>query len=119
MRRRHYREQRTGNAVVDIPVNCYQLIGVSSQAEKDEIVKSVMNLKGTEVDDGYTSDVVVSRQEVLMDVRDKLLFETDYAGNVKEKIPLKLSLRIPWRWLPAAACLLQEVQFSTDPPPNL
>lgn len=51
-----------GNAVVDIPVTCYQLIGVSSQAEKDEIVKSVMNLKGSEVDDGYTSDVVVSRQ---------------------------------------------------------
>ncbi|KAL4379375.1 hypothetical protein GQ457_02G039830 [Hibiscus cannabinus] len=98
-----------GSAVVDIPVSCYQLIGVSSQAEKDEIVKSVMNLKGTEVDDGYTSDVVVSRQEVLMDVRDKLLFETEYAGNVKEKIPPKSSLRIPWRWLPAAVCLLQEV----------
>ncbi|PPD84203.1 hypothetical protein GOBAR_DD18854 [Gossypium barbadense] len=98
-----------GNAVVDIPVSCYQLIGVSSQAEKDEIVKSVMNLKGSEVDDGYTSDVVVSRQEILMDVRDKLLFETEYAGNVKEKIPPKSSLRIPWRWLPAAVCLLQEV----------
>ncbi|KAE8681889.1 Plastid division protein CDP1 [Hibiscus syriacus] len=68
-----------------------------------------MNLKSAEVDDGYTSDVVVSRQEVLMDVRDKLLFETEYAGNVKEKIPPKSSLRIPWRWLPAAVCLLQEV----------
>ncbi|OMO78025.1 hypothetical protein CCACVL1_14700 [Corchorus capsularis] len=98
-----------GTAVVDIPVSCYQLIGVSSQAEKDEIVKSVMNLKGAEVDDGYTMDVIVSRQEVLMDVRDKLLFETEYAGNVKEKIPPKSSLRIPWSWLPAALCLLQEV----------
>ncbi|XVF30305.1 hypothetical protein REPUB_Repub16aG0045300 [Reevesia pubescens] len=98
-----------GNTAVDIPVSCYQLIGVSSQAEKDEIVKSVMNLKSTEVDDGYTMDVIVSRQEVLMDVRDKLLFETEYAGNVKEKIPPKSSLRIPWRWLPAALCLLQEV----------
>ncbi|OMO77984.1 hypothetical protein COLO4_24905 [Corchorus olitorius] len=99
----------SGTAVVDIPVSCYQLIGVSSQAEKDEIVKSVMNLKGAEVDDGYTMDAIVSRQEVLMDVRDKLLFETEYAGNVKEKIPPKSSLRIPWSWLPAALCLLQEV----------
>ncbi|XVF06977.1 hypothetical protein REPUB_Repub06bG0097800 [Reevesia pubescens] len=99
----------TGNAAVDIPISCYQLIGVSSQAEKDEIVKSVMNLKSAEVDDGYTMDVIVSRQEVLMDVRDKLLFETEYAGNVKEKIPPKSSLRIPWHWLPAALCLLQEV----------
>ncbi|XVE62186.1 hypothetical protein DITRI_Ditri06bG0098200 [Diplodiscus trichospermus] len=98
-----------GNAAVDIPVSCYQLIGVSSQAEKDEIVKSVMNLKSAEVDDGYTMDVIVSRQEVLMDVRDKLLFETEYAGNVKQKIPPRSSLRIPWRWLPAAFCLLQEV----------
>ncbi|XP_022742523.1 plastid division protein CDP1, chloroplastic-like isoform X2 [Durio zibethinus] len=98
-----------GNAAVDIPVSCYQLIGVSSQAEKDEIVKSVMNLKSAEVDDGYTMDVIVSRQEVLMDARDKLLFETEYAGNVKEKIPPQSSLRIPWRWLPAALCLLQEV----------
>ena len=46
-----------------------------------------------------------------MDVRDKLLFETEYAGNVKEKIPPKSSLRIPWRWLPAALCLLQEVHY--------
>ncbi|KAK8712157.1 hypothetical protein V6N13_147404 [Hibiscus sabdariffa] len=99
----------SGNAFVDIPVSCYHLIGVSSQVEKDEIVKSVMNLKTTEVDDGYTSDIVVSRQEVLMDVRDKLLFEKEYAGNVKEKIPPKSSLRFPWRWLPAAVCLLQEV----------
>ncbi|XP_022718471.1 plastid division protein CDP1, chloroplastic-like isoform X2 [Durio zibethinus] len=99
----------TGNAYVDIPISCYQLIGISSQAEKDEIVKSVMNLKSAEVDDGYTMDVIVSRQEVLMDARDKLLFETEYAGNVKEKIPPKSSLRIPWRWLPAALCLLQEV----------
>ncbi|XWS42946.1 hypothetical protein CRYUN_Cryun16bG0057600 [Craigia yunnanensis] len=99
----------TGNAAVDIPVSCYQLIGVSGQAEKDEIVKLVMNLKSAEVDDGYSMDVIVNRQEVLMDVRDKLLFEAEYAGNVKEKIPPKSSLRIPWRWLPAALCLLQEV----------
>ena len=45
-----------------------------------------------------------------MDVRDKLLFEPEYAGNVKEKIPPKSSLRIPWAWLPGAFCLLQEVQ---------
>ena len=52
----------TGNAGIDIPVSCYQLIGVSGQAEKDEIVKSVMNLKSAEVDDGYTMDVIVNRQ---------------------------------------------------------
>lgn len=44
-----------------------------------------------------------------MDVRDKLLFEPEYAGNVKEKIAPKSPLRIPWAWLPAALCLLQEV----------
>lgn len=45
-----------------------------------------------------------------MDVRDKLLFEPEYAGNMREKIPPKSFLRIPWAWLPAALCLLQEVQ---------
>lgn len=46
-----------------------------------------------------------------MDVRDKLLFEPEYAGNIKEKIPPKSSLRIPWVWLPGALCLLQEVLY--------
>ena len=49
-----------------------------------------------------------------MDVRDKLLFEQEYAGNVKEKIPPKSSLRIPWGWLPGALCLLQEVYCFFD-----
>lgn len=44
-----------------------------------------------------------------MDVRDKLLFEPEYAGNFKEKQPPKPSLKIPWAWLPGALCLLQEV----------
>lgn len=44
-----------------------------------------------------------------MYVRDKILFEPEYAGNLKEKIPAKSSLRIPWSWLPGALCLLQEV----------
>ena len=44
-----------------------------------------------------------------MDVRDKLLFEPHYAGNMKENIPPKSSIRIPWAWLPGALCLLQEV----------
>jgi hypothetical protein len=44
-----------------------------------------------------------------MDVRDKLLFESEYAGNLKEKIAPKSPLRIPWAWLPGALCLLQEV----------
>ncbi|KAF7820304.1 plastid division protein CDP1, chloroplastic-like [Senna tora] len=114
---------------VEIPVTCYQgqssfifrcslyhslriilqLIGVPDQAEKDEIVKSVMALKKVEIEEGYTMDVVVSRQDLLMDVRDKLLFEPEYAGNVKEKIPPKSSIRIPWSWFPGALCLLQEV----------
>jgi hypothetical protein len=44
-----------------------------------------------------------------MDVRDKLLFEPEYVGNVRDKIPPKSSLRIPLAWLPGALCLLQEV----------
>ncbi|KAL4584192.1 hypothetical protein LXL04_008784 [Taraxacum kok-saghyz] len=44
-----------------------------------------------------------------MDVRDKLLFEADYAGNVREKVPPKSSLQIPWSWLLGALSLLQEV----------
>lgn len=47
-----------------------------------------------------------------MDVRDKLLFEADYAGNVREKVPPKSSLQIPWSWLPGALSLLQEVDDS-------
>ncbi|CAB4278238.1 unnamed protein product [Prunus armeniaca] len=87
-----------------------QLIGVPDQAEKDEVVKSVMDLKSAEIEEGYTMDAVASRQGLLMDVRDKLLFEPEYAGNIKEKIPPKSSLRIPWAWLPGALCLLQEVR---------
>lgn len=94
---------------VEIPVTCYQIIGVTDRAEKDEIVKSVMNLKSAEVEEGYTMDAVVSRQDLLMNVRDKLLFEPEYAGNMKEKIPPKSPLGIPWAWLPGALCLLQEV----------
>ncbi|CAN1180294.1 Plastid division protein CDP1, chloroplastic [Linum perenne] len=48
-------------------------------------------------------------QDLLEDVRAKLLFEDEYAGNVKEKIRPKSSLYIPWAWLPGALCLLQEV----------
>ncbi|PQM42392.1 hypothetical protein Pyn_21798 [Prunus yedoensis var. nudiflora] len=68
-----------------------------------------MDLKSAEIEEGYTMDAVASRQGLLMDVREKLLFEPEYAGNIKEKIPPKSSLRIPWAWLPGALCLLQEV----------
>ena len=96
---------------VDIPITCYQLIGVRlhDRAEKDEIVKSVMDLKNAEIEEGYTMDLVISRQELLMDVRDKLLFEPEYAGNIRENIPPKTPLTIPCHCLPAALCLLQEV----------
>ena len=53
-------------------------------------------------------------QALLVDVRDKLLFEQDYAGSVKEKVPPRSSLHIPWSWLPAALCVLQEVMNDTD-----
>ncbi|XP_019068547.1 plastid division protein CDP1, chloroplastic isoform X2 [Solanum lycopersicum] len=68
-----------------------------------------MHLKNAEIEDGYTMDAVVSRQNLLMDVRDKLLFEPEYAGNIKERVPPRSSLRIPWAWLSSALCLLQEV----------
>ncbi|KAL3628973.1 hypothetical protein CASFOL_028019 [Castilleja foliolosa] len=94
---------------IQIPVTCYQIIGVHDQAEKDEIVKSVMHLKNAEIEEGYTKEAVISRQDLLMDVRDKLLFEPEYAGNFKDKQPPKSSLKIPWAWLPGSLCLLQEV----------
>nr|GMD32866.1 plastid division protein CDP1, chloroplastic [Ipomoea batatas] len=94
---------------IEIPVTCYQILGVSNKAEKDEIVKSVMHLKNADVEEGYTMDAVISRQNLLMDVRDKLLFEPEYAGNIKEKVPPRPFIRIPWAWLPGALCLLQEV----------
>ena len=50
-------------------------------------------------------------QELLVDVRDKILFEPEYAGNLKEKIPPRSSLLLPWCWLPGALCLLQEVNL--------
>jgi hypothetical protein len=39
-----------------------QLVGVPDKAEKDEIVRSVMQLKNAEVEEGYTMDAVMSRQ---------------------------------------------------------
>jgi len=47
----------------NIKLRCkLQLIGVNDRAEKDEIVKSVMDLKSAEIEEGYTMDVVTSRQ---------------------------------------------------------
>jgi hypothetical protein len=39
-----------------------QILGVSVKAEKDEIVKTVMELKNTEIEEGYTADVPTARQ---------------------------------------------------------
>ncbi|CAL5362749.1 unnamed protein product [Camellia sinensis] len=102
----------TQTRTLDIPVTCYQIVGVRYQAEKDEIVKSVMDLKNAEIEEGYTADAVVSRQNLLLDVRDKLLFEPEYAGNIREKVPPKTPLCIPWAWLPGALCLLQERKYT-------
>nr|XP_043615276.1 plastid division protein CDP1, chloroplastic [Erigeron canadensis] len=97
------------SAFVEIPVTCYQILGIPDKSEKDEIVKSMKHLKDAEIEEGYTMDTIVSRQNLLTDVRDKLLFEADYAGNLREKVPPKSSLQIPWSSLPAALSLLQEV----------
>ncbi|KAF6153282.1 hypothetical protein GIB67_003472, partial [Kingdonia uniflora] len=51
-------------------------------------------------------------KELLMDVRDKLLFEPEYAGNRKEKIPPKSPLCIPWSWLLGVLCILQEKEVN-------
>ena len=47
---------------VEFPIIDVQIIGVSEKAEKDEVVKAVMELKGSDVEDGYTMDVIQSRQ---------------------------------------------------------
>eukprot|EP01018_Ginkgo_biloba_P011458 Gb_02500 [translate_table: standard] len=94
--------------IVEIPVSCYQILGVPDGSVKDQVVKAAMELKAAEIEEGYTSSVVQSRQEVLMDVRDKLLFEPEFAGNAREHVLPRSSLRLPWSWLPATMCLLQE-----------
>ncbi|XP_064997061.1 plastid division protein CDP1, chloroplastic [Musa acuminata AAA Group] len=47
---------------VEIPVTCFQLLGVTAQSEKDEIAKVVMELKSSVIEDGYTAGTIVSRQ---------------------------------------------------------
>ncbi|KAI4324453.1 hypothetical protein MLD38_029942 [Melastoma candidum] len=95
--------------LVEIPVTCYQLLGLADNSEKDEIVKSVIQLKQAQVEEGYTLEAIRARQDLLLDIRDKLLFEPEYAGNVREKNPPKSSLKLPLSWLAGALCLLQEV----------
>lgn len=103
------RQEAPAAPMVEIPVTCYQILGVTEKAEKDEIVKAAMELKTAGIEDGYTAEVSTCRQALLVDVRDKLLFEQDYAGSIKEKVPPRSSLHIPRSWLPAALCVLQEV----------
>lgn len=62
---------------------------------------------------GFKYIFMLGLQDLVMDVRDKLLFEPEYAGNIRENIPPKTPLRIPWPWLPAALCLLQEVHYAS------
>ncbi|KAL6572464.1 hypothetical protein OROMI_013422 [Orobanche minor] len=87
-----------GEARVHSPTKQGFIIGVHDNAEKDEIVKSVMHLKNAEIEEGYTKDAVISRQagqnsmDLLVDVSDKRLFETEYAGNFKDKQQLNLLL---------------------------
>lgn len=79
---------------------------VHVRAEKDEIVQTVMNLKIAEIVEDYTMDVVISCLDLLMNMRDNLLFELEYPGNMREHIPPKSPIQIPWTWLSAALCLL-------------
>ncbi len=39
-----------------------QLIGIPDQAEKDEVIKAVMDLKISQVEEGYTENAIKSRQ---------------------------------------------------------
>lgn len=39
-----------------------QLIGVPDQAEKDKVINAVMDLKISEVEEGYTVNAIKSRQ---------------------------------------------------------
>jgi hypothetical protein len=58
--------------------------------------------------------VLLLWQALLVDVRDKLLFEQEYAGSKRAKVPPRSSLHIPWSWLPAALCVLQEVMCNIN-----
>eukprot|EP00252_Welwitschia_mirabilis_P009463 TRINITY_DN2204_c0_g1_i2.p1 TRINITY_DN2204_c0_g1~~TRINITY_DN2204_c0_g1_i2.p1 ORF type:complete len:442 (+),score=62.68 TRINITY_DN2204_c0_g1_i2:182-1507(+) len=101
--------QCQSRSLVQVPVTCYQILGLPFGCTKDQVVKAAMELKDAEIDDGYSSSLVPCRQELLTDVRDKIMFEADYEGNAKGNVPPKSSLSIPWRWLPAAMSLLQQV----------
>ncbi|KAL6533789.1 hypothetical protein OROHE_013622 [Orobanche hederae] len=78
------------------------LLGESCSVEKELDATNITNAV-------YQDKTNILFLDLLVDVRDKLLFETEYAGNFKDKQPPKSSLRIPWAWLPGALCLLQEV----------
>lgn len=39
-----------------------QILGIPEKAEKDEVVKAARELKMSEIEDGFTPDVIVSRQ---------------------------------------------------------
>lgn len=41
-----------------------QIIGLHEKAEKDEVVKAVLVLKNSEVEEGYTADALKSRQVI-------------------------------------------------------
>ena len=63
---------------------------------------------------GFNVHLLLFCQALLVDVRDKLLFEQEYAGSKRAKVPPRSSLHIPWSWLPAALCVLQEVMCNTN-----
>ncbi|XP_024200437.1 plastid division protein CDP1, chloroplastic-like [Rosa chinensis] len=70
----HIVETPPARTTVEIPVTCYQLIGVPDRAEKDEVVKSVMDLKSAEIEEGYTMDAVGYRRIFLRFLNDFEIF---------------------------------------------
>lgn len=51
-----------GSFMLLLMVLNFQVIGVSDQAEKDEVVKSVINLKKADAEEGYTMEAAIARQ---------------------------------------------------------
>ncbi|XP_062227150.1 plastid division protein CDP1, chloroplastic-like isoform X2 [Phragmites australis] len=75
------RQEALAAPMVEIPVTCYQILGVTEKAEKDEIVKAAMELKNSGIEDGYTAEVSTCRQvgeeKLLLDIGQATLRRPD------------------------------------------
>ncbi|KAJ7528825.1 hypothetical protein O6H91_15G021800 [Diphasiastrum complanatum] len=98
-------------ALITIPVSYYQVLGLPDGASKEEIMGAYTELRTSEVDEAYTVTAVLSRQELLEDVKAKLLIDRRpkrSTWNHSLHSPA-FFLSVPWAWLPGALVLLQEV----------